>query len=497
MSETSRRKPQVVNPTESEETAHTGTVSRREFLKLAGVASAAIGVGGSLGSLLAACGEDDATTTTSTSAGGTSTSAGSTTVSASAEAGRELKIGYVSPLTGSYAAFGIADDWARQKWIEYSKDGLVFGDGRLHPVTIEIRDSQSDANRASQLTGDLINNDQVDVMFCSATPETTIPVSAQCEALGTPCLATDTPSDAWFVNLKGDEGDMSTGFKWIHLLCFNFEQVLANSVDMWSRLETNHRVATVWPNNAGGNGYRDTYGPVLEEKGFAWFDAGPIQPDLEDFTAIISDFKKEGCEILEVLLAPPAFTTFWKQCAQNAWMPKMAIVGEASLFPSTMEAIGEIANGITGTAWWHPTYPFKSSLTGETCMDLALDWQAKTGQQWQQPQEHYVLFEWLVDALKRCPDLDDKEQVIQAIATTNMTDSVVGPFDFTHPLDPAAHYVYPNVAPIPMFHGQWRTGVGENAWDTKEYMYNLVIVGNSVCTAVEVQDDLQPISLPS
>src|SRR5665647_2949551 len=95
-------------------------VSRREFLKLAGVAGATIGVGAGLGGLIAACGGSEETTTpagaastTSTAAaGGTGTTAGaSTTVSASAESGRDLKIGIISPKTGNLASFALADDW--------------------------------------------------------------------------------------------------------------------------------------------------------------------------------------------------------------------------------------------------------------------------------------------------------------------------------------------------------------------------------------------------
>jgi hypothetical protein len=40
------------------------SVSRREFLRLAGIAGVAVGVGGSLGGVLAGCGEDAETTTT-------------------------------------------------------------------------------------------------------------------------------------------------------------------------------------------------------------------------------------------------------------------------------------------------------------------------------------------------------------------------------------------------------------------------------------------------
>ncbi len=91
------------------------TVSRRDFLKIAGVAGASIGVAGGLGGVLAACGgtEESTTTTaaatTTTGAASTDTTmAGETTTSVSTEAemGAEVKLGFVTPLTGGLASFG-------------------------------------------------------------------------------------------------------------------------------------------------------------------------------------------------------------------------------------------------------------------------------------------------------------------------------------------------------------------------------------------------------
>ena len=93
-------------------------VSRREFLKIAGVAGATIGVAGGLGGLLAACGGTE-TTTTTTAARRDHHHGGSRpprprrprprpprASSAAVEMGREIKIGAVSPITGSLASFG-------------------------------------------------------------------------------------------------------------------------------------------------------------------------------------------------------------------------------------------------------------------------------------------------------------------------------------------------------------------------------------------------------
>ena len=116
-------------------------VSRREFLKIAGVAGATIGVGAGLGGLVAACGSA-ATTTTTTAAATTTTAAAATTTTAAAsttttagvETGRPVKVGFVDPLTGVLAGFGLAGDYCVGKWKAATANGLVLGDGKNHPV---------------------------------------------------------------------------------------------------------------------------------------------------------------------------------------------------------------------------------------------------------------------------------------------------------------------------------------------------------------------------
>ncbi|MBC7294472.1 MAG: ABC transporter substrate-binding protein, partial [Thermoleophilia bacterium] len=129
-------------------------VSRREFLKLAGLAGATVGLGTGLGGLLAACGAKEESTTTSAAA--TSTTAAQTTTTGTPE-GRVIKIGYVSPRTGALALFGKPDQYCVDRWNEAVKDGLVCGDGKRHKIEIIVRDSQSNSDRASQVAAELIN----------------------------------------------------------------------------------------------------------------------------------------------------------------------------------------------------------------------------------------------------------------------------------------------------------------------------------------------------
>ena len=108
-----------------------GKVSRREFLKIAGIAGATIGVAGGLGGLVAACGGDEKTTTTaspSTTAGATTTTAGATAVSTGADTGRAIKVGIAVPKTGALSTFTIPFDWVQGQWTKALADGVVCGD---------------------------------------------------------------------------------------------------------------------------------------------------------------------------------------------------------------------------------------------------------------------------------------------------------------------------------------------------------------------------------
>ena len=148
-------------------------VTRRDFLKFAGLGAAALGIGGGLSGAVAACGGSDS----SEASGG----------------GRTIKIGFVSPLTGPLAAFGECDTYCVERWKEAVKDGIKTADGETHKVEIIVRDSQSDANRAATVAGDLITTNGVDMMITASTSDTVNPVADQAEAMGVPCFSTDSP----------------------------------------------------------------------------------------------------------------------------------------------------------------------------------------------------------------------------------------------------------------------------------------------------------------
>src|SRR5664280_457438 len=108
------------------------SVSRRDFLKIAGIAGATIGVGAGLGGLVAACGGTTITTGAPTTTATTAAQGSTTTVAAGPTVGKELKVGFVTPLTGAMAAFGIPDKYSVDRVKAAIGDGIIGADGQKH-----------------------------------------------------------------------------------------------------------------------------------------------------------------------------------------------------------------------------------------------------------------------------------------------------------------------------------------------------------------------------
>jgi branched-chain amino acid transport system substrate-binding protein len=463
-------------------------VSRRDFLKIAGIAGATIGVGAGLGGLVAACGGTTTTTAgpiTTAAAGTTTTTApaasSTTTIAAGSTAGREVKLGFVTPQTGSLASFGVADKYCVDLFKTIVGDGMVLGDGQKHPISVTLVDSQSNANRSSQVAGDLILNSKVDIIMAASSGDNTTPVADQAEANGVPSISTDTPWQAWFN--RGGPGP-AAGYKWTYHAFWGQEDNFGVQFDMWSQVATNKVVGVVWPNDVDGNNYRANWPKPLAAAGYKIIDGGSFQDGLEDFTDIITKFKDGGAEIVSGVMSPPDFTNLWKQSKQQSFNPKVNEVGKALLFPQSVDAMGSIASGLATTIWWHPTYPFTSALTNQTCQAFADAYETASGKQWTQPLLHFMIFEWAVDVLKRVKSVDDKQQIIDAVSTTKV-ETVVGPVDFTQQVGTSGTRPVPNVVRTPLSGGQWVTGT--------KFPYDLVICDNKGWSMIPVSTTMKPL----
>ena len=117
-------------------------------------------------------------------------------------------------------------------------------------------------------------------------------------------------------------------------------------------------------------------------------------------------------------------------------------------------ALGDIVQGLSAEVVWHPTFPYKSSLTGQTCQELADQYSNDTGKGWTEPIGQYGKFEWAIDVCKRTKDLDNKEEYLTAIQSTKLN-TINGLIDFTAPVKMGTSHPVLNVNLVHIASGQW------------------------------------------
>jgi branched-chain amino acid transport system substrate-binding protein len=392
--------------------------------------------------------------------------------------GDAIRIGYVSPETGPLAPFGETDQHVIAAFQEFFAQHPIRVGGRTYPVEVLKRDSQSDADRAADVAADLILNSGIHLMLVSSTPDTVNPVSDQCEANGMPCVATAAPWQPWFF---GRGGRPDSSFEWTYLFFWGLEDVEAVYADMWEQVPTNRTAGALWPNDPDGLAWgnpRSGFPPAVAQRDYSIVDPGNYATGSQDFSAQIAAFRDADAEILLGVPIPPDFTTFWRQAAQQGYRPRIATVGKAVLFPSSVEALGPLGVNLGTAVWWSPSHPFTSSLTGQTAAELAAAYTEGTGRRWSQPIGFaHALFEVAAAAFTAVDSLDDRQGIADAIAQLRI-DTVVGPLDWT--TGPV-----PNVAKTPLVGGQWRTGT-ENPFD-------LVIVSNTQHPEIPAAGTVEPL----
>ncbi len=404
-----------------------------------------------------------------------------------AHAAKSIKLGYVSPQTGPLAAFAEADNFVISNFLNAVKGGIKVGNATL-PVEVTVKDSQSNPNRAAEVAKQLIVSNKIDLMLVASTPETTNPVSTQCENEEVPCISTVAPWQPYFIGRQGNPGDPASWkpFNYTYHFFWGLEDVIAVYTNMWGQLKTDKSVGGLFPNDGDGNAWGDKhvgFPPVLDKLGYKLTDPGRYQNLTDDFTAQITAFKKAECDIITGVMIPPDFPTFWNQAQQQGFKPKAASIGKAILFPVAVEALGKNGNNLSSEVWWSPSHPFKSSLNGMSAKALAEAYEKASGKQWTQPIGFvHALFELAVDVMQRSHDVGNNKAIVDAIAATKLN-TVVGHIEWGQKNLPP--FAQKNIAKTPLVGGQWRLRNGNK--------YDIVITDNKTAPEIPAGGHMEPI----
>ncbi len=367
---------------------------------------------------------------------------------AATKAQETLKIGFISPLTGPLGGFGEADPFVLDLVRKKTAHGINIG-GKVYAIEMLGRDTQSDPSRASQLAKDLINNQKIDIMLTTSTPEVVNPVADACEASGTPCLSTVDPWESWYFG-RGAKPGQPSPFHWTYHFSFGTKQFAEMYISTWQLIKTNKKVGVLYPNDADGNALRAHLIPELQKAGFTIVDPGAYQDGTTDFSSQIARFKAEGCEILSGAPIPPDFIVFLRQAAQQGLTHQLKIVMPAKfgLFPSDIEALGELGYRIASGAYWTPTFPYSSPVTGLSSQQLSNAYESASKKQWtQQLGASMALIDAGFAALKNSGNPKNKAAVAKAMSVLDVV-TTVGRINF--PKGPV-----PNVATAPIIGSQW------------------------------------------
>jgi len=437
-------------------------LGRRQFLQVAGLGGAAAGVSAVTGG----CG-----------------------AASSKPTGKPVRLGMMSNQTGSLAGFGEADSVVIANIRSALKDSIEIN-GTSYPLQIQLRDTGSQPQRAGQVASDLIDS-KVDLLLAAGTPEMVNPVADVAEKAGMPCLSTTVPWQAYFFGRQKDPAKPQP-FNWTYHFFWGLEDIVAVYSNMWQRAANNKVVAGVFAHDPDGDAWSSTQTGMpatLVKQGYSFVEDPRPDVGANSYQDLIDNFKARDAQILTGVIPPPDFATLWSELGTRRFRPQIATVGKALLFPAFIEVLKPSPVGLATEVWWHPTWAYKSSLTGQTCAQWAAEYTRQTHRQWTQPiGTVHALFEVAINLLKRV-GVGDPQAIVDAIQQTSM-DTIVGPLSWVSGRKTdLPQFARKNIAKSPMVGGQWvATRPGS------QFPFDLQIVANPGHPEIPVARNVQPLS---
>jgi branched-chain amino acid transport system substrate-binding protein len=368
----------------------------------------------------------------------------STIATAAAQDACRIKIARIVPVSGPLADVGKDTPWVDDNKIGpiNKAGGLKVGDQSCM-IDYKIYDSKSTVAGSAEAATQAILQDKVDFLMAQGTPDTTNAPSDLCERNKIPCLATNTPVEAW---LFGPDGKPKT-YSYTYEFFFSVPDLVKNHIGMIKSLPGgfNGNIGYLYPNDADGTVFAQIFGPVFEKEGWKATDPGRFQQGLPDFTAVINQFKRNKVEVVTGVLAPPDMQNYLQQAAQANYKPKMYIIDKGTGYPEPMTALGKAGYDVLSVNFWSPAYPGKSAFGGYDGQALVEAFEKQSGKQYIPPLGYDdASYDILLSAIQRAGS-KDRDAVLKALGETDI-ETVVGPVKFN-----AQHF-----SVQPLGGAQWR-----------------------------------------
>ncbi len=307
-------------------------VSRRDFLKYAGITGAAVGLSGGLGGLLAACGGETTTTTTAGGGGGETTTTaatggGETTTTAMAgpepPAQDKIRIGAARPISGVNAIFEQAHFGPAYKiWVEdVNKAGGLNVAGKKLPVEMVVYDDQSDMDQSMRLLTKLMKEDKVDFVFAPCSTAFLFAAAGVTNAAG--YLLMSSEGGATTLEQEMQKGTLPLFFQ---VLNYSNHAQMPALADICAELGI--KSASIgYIDDLHGIEYQAQAQVFLAAKGIEVKSNTPIPPGIKDVSSIIKQWQSEAADLVCSFQYPPENILTISTLMQLNYNPKAFLGG--------------------------------------------------------------------------------------------------------------------------------------------------------------------------
>ena len=347
---------------ETDEGLANKSVSRRQFLKYAGVAGASIGVMGGLGGILAACGEAEETTTTGATTattagpGTTATTAGPTTTVATGPeppAVDKIRIGAARPLSGVNTIFQEAHFGPAYKlWVEdVNKAGGLVVAGKPLPIEMTVYDDQSDLDTSMRLLTKLMEEDKVDFVFAPCS--TAFLFAAAGVANAHEYILMSAEGGATTLETEMKKGSLPWFFQ-----CLNYSNHAQMPVfaDICKELGvTSASIAYI--DDLHGIEYQAQAQVYLATAGVEIKSNTPIPPGIKDVSSLVNQWKSEAADVICSFQYPPENILTISTLMQLNYNPKAFLGGPGC----STQAIYDIWQGAADQIFFEGAWTYDQS----------------------------------------------------------------------------------------------------------------------------------------
>lgn len=384
--------------------------------------------------LLAACGGDPtatpivpAATNTTAPAADTPTTAPAedtptmaaveaTATSGSTSSGGTISIGAVIPLTGRYAAGGALVKNGYELAVEdINAAGGVEVGGQKMMLQLTVLDDASDPTKTAQQLETLNSSNNVSAYLGGFGSDLHAAAAAIAEKNKIPYLGVA------FALKKIHE----QGYQYLFSPFPKSPDIAKASFDVLDSLSPKPtKVAifaetTDWGAELGG-----LWRTEAQNRGYQIVADEQYTPGATDFSGPIGNAKQAGAEVLLALPSPPDGTTLVKQLKELAFTPPAMFLIRAPDSTTWATNLGKDGDNVMLIQGWAANVDFEGSL------DMVTRYQAKYNAPAQSSVgAGYAVIQILADAIERAGSTD-RQAIRDAIAATDLTDTVIGPVKF-------------------------------------------------------------------